>query len=275
MAEKSANTPSAPPQYDLLGYHLGYARIGPGKASHASPGASPSRYYCIWDKAPKTRSNGSGSDILTRFDRKIRLLAACLSALAGFVDALAFLKLGGFFVSFMSGNSTRFSVGLAQGSWNAAIAGGLIATFVVGVVFGSLAGAAAGAYRRPAVLVLVTFLLGIAATFSLAGHTNLAVGAMALAMGAENAVFEERGEVRIGLTYMTGALVKMGQRLASAAMGGDRFAWTPYLLLWAGLVCGAVAGAAAYHALALSALWIAVFAAGALAATAAFIGPND
>jgi hypothetical protein len=42
------------------------------------------------------RSNGSVSNDVTRFDGKIRLLAACLSALAGFVDALAFLKLGGF-----------------------------------------------------------------------------------------------------------------------------------------------------------------------------------
>jgi len=81
---------------------------------------------------------------MTRFDRKSRLLAACLSSLAGFVDALAFLKLGGFFVSFMSGNSTRLGVGLAQWSTNAGIAGGLIATFVVGVFFGSLAGAWAG-----------------------------------------------------------------------------------------------------------------------------------
>jgi len=212
---------------------------------------------------------------MTRFDRKIRLLAACLSALAGFVDALAFLKLGGFFVSFMSGNSTRLGVGLGQWSSNAGIAAGLIATFVVGVFLGSIAGARAGVYRRPAVLVLVALLLAGAATSSFAGHYIFTIGAMALAMGAENAVFEENGDVRIGLTYMTGTLVKVGQRLASAAMGGDRFAWAPYLLLWAGLVCGGVAGATAYHALNLSALWIGVVAAAILAATAAYIGPSD
>ena len=44
---------------------------------------------------------------MIHFDRRIRLPAAYLSALAGYVDALAFLKLGGFFVSFISGNSTR------------------------------------------------------------------------------------------------------------------------------------------------------------------------
>jgi uncharacterized membrane protein YoaK (UPF0700 family) len=212
---------------------------------------------------------------VTRFDRKIRLLAACLSALAGFVDALAFLKLGGFFVSFMSGNSTRLGVGLAQSSLNAVIAAGLIATFVAGVFLGSLVGARAGTRRRPFVLVVVALLLSVAAAFNLVGRNILAIGAMALAMGAENAVFEENGEVRIGLTYMTGALVKVGQRLASAAMGGDPLGWASYLLLWAGLVCGGIAGATAYHLLGLSALWIAVFAAGVLAAAAACMGPSD
>ncbi len=206
---------------------------------------------------------------MNRFDRRIRLLAACLSALAGYVDALAFLKLGGFFVSFMSGNSTRLGVGLTQGSVNAGIAGGLIATFVAGVFFGSLIGAVAGAYRRPAVLGLVSLLLAVAAASDLGGYGVIALAAMALAMGAENAVFEENGDVRIGLTYMTGTLVKVGQRLATAAAGGDRFAWAPYLMLWAGLVLGAVAGAASYRTFGLASLWFAAIAAAILALIAA------
>lgn len=38
--------------------------------------------------------------------RAERGLAAGLATVAGFVDAVGFLTLGGFFVSFMSGNST-------------------------------------------------------------------------------------------------------------------------------------------------------------------------
>ncbi len=209
---------------------------------------------------------------MIRLDRRIRLLAACLSALAGYVDALAFLKLGGFFVSFMSGNSTRLGVGLSQWSAHAGIAGGLIATFVAGVFIGSITGAAAGAHRRPAVLALVSVLLTVAAALGLVGQDVGAIVAMALAMGAENAVFEENGDVRIGVTYMTGTLVKVGQRLAAATTGGDRLAWAPYLLLWAGLVLGAVTRAAAYPHLGLRALWIAALAASVLAACAALIG---
>jgi len=66
-------------------------------------------------------------------------LACALSALAGYVDGIGFLQLGGLFVSFMSGNSTRMGVSLAAGQWlPAAEALGLIALFVAGAALGSL-----------------------------------------------------------------------------------------------------------------------------------------
>jgi uncharacterized membrane protein YoaK (UPF0700 family) len=65
---------------------------------------------------------------MMRLDSRVRLFASCLSALAGYVDALAFLRLDGFFVSFMSGNSTQLGVGLAEGSTHALTAGGLVAS---------------------------------------------------------------------------------------------------------------------------------------------------
>ena len=45
------------------------------------------------------------------------VLACALSALAGYVDGIGFIHLGGLFVSFMSGNSTRLGVSLAQANW--------------------------------------------------------------------------------------------------------------------------------------------------------------
>jgi uncharacterized membrane protein YoaK (UPF0700 family) len=73
-------------------------------------------------------------------------------------------------------------------------------------------------------------------------------------MGAQNAVFAQDGEVSVGLTYMTGTLVKLGKRLTVALWGGDRFGWIPYLLLWTGLLSGAVSGALAYARLGPNAL---------------------
>lgn len=202
---------------------------------------------------------------MTRYDKRVQALAIGLSALAGYVDAVGFIQLGGFFVSFMSGNSTRLGVGLIERSNDAALASGLIALFVIGVVAGSLVGRSAKAHRRPAVLILVAILLFNAASSAATGSTEAAVVAMVLAMGAENAVFEHDGELHIGLTYMTGTLVKFVQRVAASIMGGPRFSWASYGLLWAGLVAGAVAGAASYSWLGLASLWFAAAIAGLFA----------
>lgn len=203
---------------------------------------------------------------MIRYDRTARGFAIALATLAGYVDALGFMATGGFFVSFMSGNSTRLAVGLAGPVSAAGVAAALIAAFVGGVILGSTTGRFAKAQRGRAVLALVSALLLAAATVGAALDAPLAgASLLAMAMGAENAVFERDGEVSIGLTYMTGALVKFGQRVTGALFGEDPLGWAPYLLLWAGLVLGAVAGAAAYPLLSLHGLWIAAAAAGVLA----------
>lgn len=202
---------------------------------------------------------------MIRSNRRIKILAAGLSMLAGYVDAIGFITLGGYFVSFMSGNSTRLAVGLVRGTPPPATAAMLIATFVLGVMAGSVTGHVARHDRPAAVLILVSLVLAVAACLGMAGLSLYAAIAMAFAMGAENTVFERDGEVQIGLTYMTGTLVKFGQRLTGAFLGRERFAWTGYLLLWTGLVFGAVMGAMAYPRLGLHALWVAAAAAAVLA----------
>jgi uncharacterized membrane protein YoaK (UPF0700 family) len=98
---------------------------------------------------------------------------------------------------------------------------------------------------------------------------SLAVAAIVLAMGLENAVFQIDGGAGMGLTYVTGALVKVGQLLAEALTGGPRWAWAPNLLLWAALVTGSVCGALGYHWINLAAIWFAAAAALALSAIVA------
>jgi len=198
-------------------------------------------------------------------DRRAQVFAAGLAAVAGYVDALGFIHLGGFFVSFMSGNSTRAGVGLADAGGDAVIAGALVATFVGGVVIGAVAGRLAKQHRQFAVLSLVAVLLALGALAQSIGLGMLAIAAMALAMGAENTVFERNGEVSIGVTYMTGTLVKAGQRIAAALAGEDRWGWLPYLLLWASLVTGATLGAVSYPLIGLGGLWIAAGAVALLA----------
>lgn len=210
---------------------------------------------------------------MRRLSPRVRLLAAGASLVAGYVDAVGFLALGGFFVSFMSGNTTRLGVGLAGSAQDGIVALGLIVTFVGGVTLGALLGKAAGTHRRSAVLVLVAALLAGAILLH-AAHAAAGFAAMALAMGAENALFEHDGEIQVGLTYMTGTLVKAGQHLAAALVGGHRWAWIAYVAQWASLAVGALAGAVCYPRLGMNALWLPVALLVALALATFRTGPR-
>jgi uncharacterized membrane protein YoaK (UPF0700 family) len=194
-------------------------------------------------------------------------LACALSALAGYVDAIGFLHLGGLFVSFMSGNSTRMGVSLSEGQWSSAAESlGLIALFVVGAACGSLIVLGRSLYSQCRVLLAEGGLLALAALCYGFGLDRLAIAIIVLAMGLENAVFQIDGGSGLGLTYVTGSLVKVGQLIAAALSGGERFGWVPNLLLWAALVLGSLCGALAYHRINLAAIWFAAAAALALGA---------
>ncbi|MEJ0009691.1 MAG: YoaK family protein [Alphaproteobacteria bacterium] len=170
--------------------------------------------------------------------------AFCMSALAGCVDAIGFLQLGGYFVAFMSGNTTRLALALSHANiGHILLLGRILGLFVGGAALGTLLARRVGPERQVrAVLLLVTFLLATAATASSGGHVSLAISCMALAMGAENIALQRDGDIVISLTYMTGTLVKLGQRIAQALAGGDRWAWLPFLLLWMSLLAGGIAG---------------------------------
>jgi uncharacterized membrane protein YoaK (UPF0700 family) len=205
------------------------------------------------------------------FDSRRNVALACaLSALAGYVDAIGFLHLNGLYVSFMSGNSTRMGVSLAAGQWrDATEALGLIALFVTGAAAGSLIVLGRGINRQPWLLLAEAMLLAAAALCYAFDRPNAAVAAIVLAMGLENAVFQIEGGAALGLTYVTGALVKVGQLAAEALKGGARWGWAPNLLLWAALVAGASCGGLAYHWIDLAAIWFAATAALALSAIVA------
>lgn len=193
---------------------------------------------------------------MNRFDRKRQLLAIGLAGLAGFIDAVGFLSADGYFVSFMSGNTTRLGVNLAAAPAVAAIPALLIGGFVMGVAAGAVVSAKAGPHRKPAVLGLVSALLLGAATTHAAGLHSATLALLVLAMGALNNTFQRGGEVAVGLTYMTGALVKLGQALAGFALGERRSGWAAFMALWCGLALGAVLGALAFSHVAGAALWL-------------------
>lgn len=196
---------------------------------------------------------------MTRLDRNARIIAIGLAAMAGMVDAIGFLASGGFFLSFMSGNSTRLSVGLASGAPYVAMVVLLLLSFVGGVTGGSLIGrngVLATKKRQAIILATIATLLFLAPFLADNGLLLIALCLAAFSMGAENTLFERQGSVSFGLTYMTGALVKIGQGFATMLSGGERFAWVPYLLLWLGLISGAAVGALLFSIFNIHSLWM-------------------
>ncbi|WP_374590473.1 YoaK family protein [Novosphingobium sp.] len=202
---------------------------------------------------------------MNSIDRSRRRLAVAAAALAGYVDATGFLSANSYFVSFMSGNTTRLGVDLVANPHTAVVPALLILGFVVGVFGGALLAAKAGQQRKFAVLSLVAALLAGAAVAGRSAELELAMALLVLAMGALNNTFQRDGEVSVGLTYMTGALVRFAQGLAAKVLGNGGAGWGSWLMLWLGLALGAVAGAFALltwpaYALWLPALWALVLA---------------
>lgn len=194
-----------------------------------------------------------------------------LAALAGYVDAIAWLGMAGFFASFMSGNTTRLGVSLATASLPEVMTAlALILSFVAGVIMSGVIAHRFATRRKPAVLVFVTGLITLAALAGPILPPGIVLILLAAAMGAENGVFQREGEVSIGLTYMTGTYVRLGQRLSAALMGtGGRWDWLPHLALASGFVGGAVIGAHQHLTTGFAALWWAAGAAALLTIAAA------
>jgi uncharacterized membrane protein YoaK (UPF0700 family) len=201
------------------------------------------------EEGGRVATQGPGEEI------KIGALAfaAALIAVAGFVDAVGFLTLGGLFVSFMSGNSTQAAIAATQGVWDkAAPAGAIVALFVFGVVCGRLVVGAVKNRRRSLILALEAVFLSAAA---LTPH-SIAIALMAFSMGAQNAVAHKAGPARTSLTYVTGTLVNFGESLAEAILGtGSARLSLAYLLQWASLIVGGVLGAVGYRSFGLESLF--------------------
>jgi uncharacterized membrane protein YoaK (UPF0700 family) len=203
---------------------------------------------------------------MQRIEPPLIAIAICLAALAGFVDALAFMSLGGFFASFMSGNSTRLGVSLATGaSDNALLAGALVLSFVSGVMLASVIVQALPGRDKPAAMALLTALLVAAGLVADLGLVTAAGLSLATAMGVGHLLLSREAGVQSAGAGLTASLVRMGERLAGALMGdADRWGWLQPLLLWTGFIAGAALGAGACQQIGLRSLWLVAVAAAAL-----------
>jgi uncharacterized membrane protein YoaK (UPF0700 family) len=198
-----------------------------------------------------------------------------LTAIAGWVDAIGFLSLGGFYVSFMSGNTTQLAIGMTRFDTELVrVPAVLLGCFVLGAFAATLVSTWAGRWSFPGLLVVEGLLLACAVLLSVAQGPMIAPTApLAMAMGTQNAALRSHSGHRIGGTFVTGTVFGLGEQLAlwCTGRGGPQPALR-HALGWIALALGAAAGTLAFAAYGLFAI---AFPAACLLALAGLAGLMD
>ncbi|USI73097.1 YoaK family protein [Sphingomonas morindae] len=176
-------------------------------------------------------------------DRKAIVLL--LLAIAGCVDAVGLAETGQYFVSFMSGNTTRMGLSLAYGQrLEALLPLGLVALFVGGTTLGALIMERSGRAGAAPVMVAQAALLALASWGFGTSRPALGVLPLPVAMGLANIVMMQNGTVQRGATYATGTLVRLGVGLARLGRRpGEGGAVLHDFACWLALLAGAIGGA--------------------------------
>lgn len=170
--------------------------------------------------------------------------AVALAVLAGCADSIGFLEFSQLFMSFMSGNTTRFGVAVANSDWeNVTRVASTIIVFCFGAFLGTLLAALFGRWRLAALLTIEAVLLGLGlfmpwGTYAYPLHAYPII----LALGLQNAILQDDGGRSLALTYVTGAVVRFGTGLANLLMGSVASSFWIQAPLWGGLSFGAIMG---------------------------------
>lgn len=181
-----------------------------------------------------------------------------LLGLAGFVDAIAFVVLQGNFVAFMSGNSTILASTTATGRWSTAgLSGLLILLFFVGCMAGAAIVRWAGRAAHRLLMASIAIITLIGAVIANTASQWSGVLLIALVGGLINSALTAKTDVHVGLTYVTGTLVKAAHQLVEGIGTDRRWDWLPIVGFWFAFALGAALGGLAYHGLGAPAMWIA------------------
>jgi uncharacterized membrane protein YoaK (UPF0700 family) len=173
-------------------------------------------------------------------------LIGLLCALAGSVDAAAFLLCGQIFIANMTGNTVLLAISLLH--WNpkeAALRAGMVAAFLAGVVVERLLARTADKgltkTQRAFILGIESLLLLLLAWKNAGAHTDLLLLLLACMLGIQNAAFQNIGAFHLNTTFITGDLEKLGEAMTD--MGDALPKTTTFLVSWLAYAGGACLGA--------------------------------
>jgi len=172
------------------------------------------------------------------------LWAALLAGIAGYVDAICFLRLGGASAANMTGNLVEVGLVAAQGQWaDAAWCVSLLLAFFLGVLAARLI---LRTHQSPRLSLLIEAAIIIAAATGLLGIA--AVPALAVAMAMQNEAVTH-GIVGVNVGFITGEIQRLGERLVAETVPGqpgNRETQAPIVLtILVFYAAGAAAGALA------------------------------
>lgn len=149
--------------------------------------------------------------------RKI-ILALFLSGLSGFIDILGLFGIGGMFLSFMSGNSTRLAFYLAEGEFKHALPYLLL---IFGFVFGAFAGDLIKSRwhtHQLLIILMIETILVLTSFFMLSYNLTdeWSYLPLTVAMGIQNAIQIVVDHKIIARTFFSGVLHSLGVSISQA-----------------------------------------------------------
>jgi uncharacterized membrane protein YoaK (UPF0700 family) len=153
------------------------------------------------------------------------LVAALLTWIAGFVDAVGFLTLGHIYTANMSGNSVAIGIQFSSADWQTALwRFWPVFAYVAGLLFCRLL-LEFGARRQIRsvaslaiiceVMLLAPVWLGHLPPSSRSYYAILHIGLLAASMGIQNAALTKFSSLTIHTGFVTGTLVKMAEHFAA------------------------------------------------------------
>lgn len=196
----------------------------------------------------------------TRLEPVQIVTATVLTFIAGYVDAVGFLRLSGVYIANMSGNTIAIGLHLGAGHWRMVAEKALpVGCYVLGLIYCRIAVEIAFSYRFRRIIAVMLFSeIAFLSLFMISRAGTMGVLFGALAMGTQGALLTRFSGVTIYTTFIQGTMVKFADSVGETVMGlvrgkpafrkGGFVNTLWFTAVYAAYVAGALAGAPFYNA---------------------------
>ncbi len=176
--------------------------------------------------------------------KRTLIVAFAFSLISGFVDVLGFLVLGGFFLSFMSGNSTKLGWYLARLDFPTALEYlVVIASFIFGAFLGDLI---ATKIKKDVIFIVLFSELFLFIVALLLSYLNLRwtyILPFTIAMGLQNTAQVSVNNTVIGKSFVSGMLYTLGVSLSRLVQGKGNWKDPSLVVIsWLCFISGSIIG---------------------------------